>query len=253
MAENKSYSFYVSDNDKSLNDFIAAQSNLSMTIRLLLKGFICNYEDKYPDVVNMDLRELISNTGVDEERLAEIAAMEKQSVKGKERVSHEEQERLEAETNAEAEVEDEDENKAEDEQSSEVVIDLGNADFDDELTDTVDDIDDNQDKPDEAENQSEMPAEESIDISEDPADMLGEMPGDATDDIPDDVSDDDQNDSDDEEQSDTADDAQGEPEREPEDEPKKRNLREEYNKKQSGDEMVDADDLMSFMGDGPGL
>lgn len=246
MAENKSYSFYVSDNDKSLNDFIAAQSNLSMTIRLLLKGFICNYEDKYPDVVNMDLRELISNTGVDEERLAEIAAMEKQSVKGKERVSHAEQERLETETNVEAEVEDE--NKTESEQSSEVVIDLGNADFDDELTDTVDDIDDNQDEPDEAEN-----VEESIDISEDPADMLGEMPGDATDDIPDDVSDDDQNDSDDEEQSDTTDDAQDESEKEPEDEPKKRNLREEYNKKQSGDEMVDADDLMSFMGDGPGL
>ena len=245
MAENKSYSFYVSDNDKSLNDFIAAQSNLSMTIRLLLKGFICNYEDKYPDVVNMDLRELISNTGVDEERLAEIAVMEKQSVKGKERVSHEEQERLETETNAEAEVEDEDEDKTESEQSSEVVIDLGNADFDDELTDTVDDIDDNQDDPDEAEN-----ADESTDISEDPADMLGEMPGDATDDIPDD----DQNDSDDEEQSDMTDDAQDEPKKEPEDEPKKRNLREEYNKKQSGDEMVDADDLvMSFMGDGPGL
>lgn len=244
MAENKSYSFYVSDNDKSLNDFIAAQSNLSMTIRLLLKGFICNYEDKYPDVVNMDLRELISNTGVDEERLAEIAAMEKQSIKGKERVSHEEQERFETETNAEAEVEDE--NKTESEQSSEVVIDLGNADFDDELTDTVDDIDDNQDDPDEAEN-----TDESTDISEDPADMLGEMPGDATDDIPDDDqndSDDDQNDFDDEEQSDTT-----EPEKEPEDEPKKRNLREEYNKKQSGDEMVDADDLMSFMGDGPGL
>lgn len=79
MADNRcsAYSFYVPLGDKSLNDFVEAQSNLSMTIRLLIKGFIYNCGGEYPDVSLMDLKDLIANASIDPERLAELAAQEK--------------------------------------------------------------------------------------------------------------------------------------------------------------------------------
>lgn len=82
MADNKCcpYSFYVPVKDKALNDFIEAQSNLSMTIRLLLKAFIGNYDKEYPDVTMMDLRELMNSMKIDPEVITEMM-MENKKVK----------------------------------------------------------------------------------------------------------------------------------------------------------------------------
>lgn len=63
------YSFYVPAKDQALCDFLEAQSNLSMTIRLLLKAFLANYDTEYPDVTTMDLRELLNNMIVDPEKM----------------------------------------------------------------------------------------------------------------------------------------------------------------------------------------
>lgn len=78
MAENaKAYSFYIPAGDESLAGFIDAQSNLSMSIRLVLKAFAENYADRYPDAATMDLKELVRNMDIGAEKLAEIAATEK--------------------------------------------------------------------------------------------------------------------------------------------------------------------------------
>ena len=55
------YSFYIPANDQSLCDFLEAQSNLSMSIRLLIKAFLANYGDTIPDVTIVDLKELLNN------------------------------------------------------------------------------------------------------------------------------------------------------------------------------------------------
>lgn len=67
MTDNKCcpYSFYVPVKDKDLCSFIESQSNLSMSIRLLLKAFIANYKDDYPDITTMDLKELINATNIE--------------------------------------------------------------------------------------------------------------------------------------------------------------------------------------------
>lgn len=82
MQDNKCcpYSFYVPAKDKALCQFIEAQSNLSMSIRLLLKAFIANYDGEYPDVTVMDLRELMENMTVEPEKVLETVAAEKKSV-----------------------------------------------------------------------------------------------------------------------------------------------------------------------------
>lgn len=82
MADNKCcpYSFYVPVKDKALNDFIEAQSNLSMSIRLLLKAFLGNYEKEYPDITTMDLRELIDNMNIDN-KSAIISEQERKTTK----------------------------------------------------------------------------------------------------------------------------------------------------------------------------
>ena len=55
------YSFYIPANDQPLCDFLEAQSNLSMSIRLLIKAFLANYGDTIPDVTIVDLKELLNN------------------------------------------------------------------------------------------------------------------------------------------------------------------------------------------------
>jgi hypothetical protein len=55
------YSFYIPANDQPLCDFLEAQSNLSMSIRLLIKAFLANYSDTMPDVTIVDLKELLNN------------------------------------------------------------------------------------------------------------------------------------------------------------------------------------------------
>jgi len=69
------YSFYVPAKDQALCDFLEAQSNLSMSIRLLIKAFMANYDiggddtTEYPDITTMDLRKLLDNTIVDPEKM----------------------------------------------------------------------------------------------------------------------------------------------------------------------------------------
>lgn len=71
------YSFYVPANDQALCDFLEAQSNLSMSIRLLVKAFIANYGDEYPDITIMDLRELLANMQINPEIMAEKEAVKR--------------------------------------------------------------------------------------------------------------------------------------------------------------------------------
>lgn len=78
-ADNKCcpYSFYVPTNDQALCDFLEAQSNLSMSIRLLIKAFIANYGNEYPDITIMDLKELLANMQVKPEVMAEKEAVKR--------------------------------------------------------------------------------------------------------------------------------------------------------------------------------
>lgn len=82
MQDNKCcpYSFYVPAKDKQLCDFLESQSNLSMSIRLLLKAFIANYDQEYPDVTVMDLRELMESMVVNPEEVLQGVVAEKKSV-----------------------------------------------------------------------------------------------------------------------------------------------------------------------------
>lgn len=116
MADNaKAYSFYIPAGDESLNKFIEAQSNLSSTIRLVLKAFAENYSDRYPDVSTMDLKELVRNTDIDADKLAETAAAEK-----KERQAREYRKESESEIKAENEAgQEQDETEADIENNTE--------------------------------------------------------------------------------------------------------------------------------------
>ena len=81
MQDNKCcpYSFYVPVKDKALCDFLESQSNLSMSIRLLLKAFIANYNQDYPDITMMDLRELMESMSVFPDEVLQNAVAEKRS------------------------------------------------------------------------------------------------------------------------------------------------------------------------------
>ena len=81
MQDNKCcpYSFYVPVKDKALCDFLESQSNLSMSIRLLLKAFIANYNQDYPDITMMDLRELMESMSVSPDEVLQNAVAEKRS------------------------------------------------------------------------------------------------------------------------------------------------------------------------------
>lgn len=85
------YSFYVPIKDEALCKFIESQSNLSMSIRLLIKAFIANYgdNDEYPDITVMDLRELINAVGIPQNAVAGKAI--KTEKKTEKVVKHDEQ------------------------------------------------------------------------------------------------------------------------------------------------------------------
>ena len=85
------YSFYVPIKDEALCKFIESQSNLSMSIRLLIKAFIANYgdNDEYPDITVMDLRELINAAGIPQNAVAGKAI--KTEKKTEKVVKHDEQ------------------------------------------------------------------------------------------------------------------------------------------------------------------
>lgn len=67
MADSKffPYSFYVPERDDALLRFVEAQSNLSMSIRLLIKAFIAGNGTPETDVTMMDLNQLIRSMRLD--------------------------------------------------------------------------------------------------------------------------------------------------------------------------------------------
>lgn len=127
MADNKCcpYSFYVPVKDKALNDFIESQSNLSMSIRLLLKAFLGNYEKEYPDITTMDLRELIDNMNIDN-KSAIISEQERKTtktLKTNEKTNGETEQIIDISSSDNTEAEDQDEkiNEMSDNQDNNVV------------------------------------------------------------------------------------------------------------------------------------
>ena len=71
------YSIYVPEKDAQLNGFLAAQSNVSMSVRLLLKCFLANCGSEYPDLSIMDLRELMNLAAISPEQISEELAVER--------------------------------------------------------------------------------------------------------------------------------------------------------------------------------
>lgn len=67
MADSKffPYSFYVPERDDALLRFVEAQSNLSMSVRLLIKAFIAGNGTPETDVTMMDLNQLIRSMRLD--------------------------------------------------------------------------------------------------------------------------------------------------------------------------------------------
>lgn len=127
MADNKCcpYSFYVPVKDKALNEFIESQSNLSMSIRLLLKAFLGNYEKEYPDITTMDLRELIDNMNIDN-KSAIISEQERKTTKTlkiNEKTNSETEQIIDISSSDNTEAEDQDEkiNEMSDNQDNNVV------------------------------------------------------------------------------------------------------------------------------------
>ncbi len=61
MAQSKHcpYSFYVPENDAQLMRFVKSQSNLSLSVRLLMKAFLSAYKGEMQDVAAADLSDLI--------------------------------------------------------------------------------------------------------------------------------------------------------------------------------------------------
>ena len=61
MAQSKHcpYSFYVPENDAQLMRFVKSQSNLSLSVRLLMKAFLSAYKGEIQDVAAADLSDLI--------------------------------------------------------------------------------------------------------------------------------------------------------------------------------------------------
>ncbi len=68
----KRYCIYFPEQDKQLCDFLDSQSNVSLSVRLLIKGFLSNYKDRYPDIAVMDLKELLQNSVIDDRSLIEV-------------------------------------------------------------------------------------------------------------------------------------------------------------------------------------
>ena len=69
----KPFSFYVPERDTELMGFIAAQSNMSLSMRLLMKAFIAsNRHETDIDVGTMDLGDLIRGMRVDPELFDDV-------------------------------------------------------------------------------------------------------------------------------------------------------------------------------------
>ena len=68
----KRYCIYFPEQDKQLCDFLDSQSNVSLSVRLLIKGFLSNYNDRYPDIAVMDLKELLQNSMIDDRSMIEV-------------------------------------------------------------------------------------------------------------------------------------------------------------------------------------
>lgn len=60
QARHCPYSFYVPENDAQLMRFVKAQSNLSLSVRLLMKAFLSAYKGEIQDVAAADLSDLIN-------------------------------------------------------------------------------------------------------------------------------------------------------------------------------------------------
>lgn len=70
QARHCPYSFYVPENDAQLMRFVKAQSNLSLSVRLLMKAFLSAYKGEIQDVAAADLSDLIN--GVRLENLPDL-------------------------------------------------------------------------------------------------------------------------------------------------------------------------------------
>lgn len=60
QAKHRPFSFYVPEDDAQLMRFVKSQSNLSLSVRLLMKAFLSAYKDDLQDVAAADLSDLIS-------------------------------------------------------------------------------------------------------------------------------------------------------------------------------------------------
>ena len=58
-------SLYISPKDEILNNFMNSQSNVSASIRMLVKAFVANYKQPDFDIQFMDLKDLLDNAVFD--------------------------------------------------------------------------------------------------------------------------------------------------------------------------------------------
>ena len=78
MAQSKHcpYSFYVPENDAQLMRFVKSQSNLSLSVRLLMKAFLSAYKGEIQDVAAADLSDLIRGVRLENIPGLQIAAQD---------------------------------------------------------------------------------------------------------------------------------------------------------------------------------
>ena len=232
MADNRcsAYSFYVPLGDKALTDFVETQSNLSMTIRLLIKGFMYNCGDEYPDVSVMDLKDLIAKANLTPELLAELAAKEKPRKSGKQIEIEPEAEKAEekAEEIISVAPEDDDGEQGENDGVEDEEYDSADDGIEDESEITEDDNGEELDDQDPEPEPEEKP-EDIIDLGADDQDPEPEI-------IEEPAS-----------KPEPASKSEAEPVRKPAPQQPK-SQRDSYNKSQDAEESASAADLMDFMG-----
>jgi len=140
MADNKcySYSFYVPANDQKLCEFLEAQSNLSMSIRFVLKAFMANYgEDGIPDITTMDLKTLLNNMAITPETIEKMSVKKVEVKSVKSEVKKEKIIEPETEVETEPETEKETEPETEPETTSEPEIDTSEIDTTEDIVPDV--------------------------------------------------------------------------------------------------------------------
>lgn len=178
MADNKCcpYSFYVPVKDKALNDFIESQSNLSMSIRLLLKAFLGNYEKEYPDITTMDLRELIDNMNIDN-KSAIISEQERKTtktLKANEKTNSETEQVIDISLSDNAEAEDQDEkiNEMSDNQDNNIVENNLDNTVENTVENNPDDTVENNIVEDKSDDKSDNKSDDEFDNKSDSEDKL---------------------------------------------------------------------------------